>query len=355
MSIISTVSTNTIWFKVCTEDPKYYPLKSLPGWCFVNPLLFNHANNIPISTRSYYVFGVRDEYAYVRSRLIFLAYDDGEFTATPSIDVIPNVIEIDKFFRKLRYICKNENIPATISRDDVTHQPLFFLDLPEPIMPIALEGNRSRGYIPRSAIDKSVTWSRISEADDLPQDFEPPIYDGLILDAISAYHSTDFRRAILFAAMAIEVATSSTLDLIYENDKVAGGTDSNLRTIKIAKPKGEAIFKDPVYELLRARDSFKQLLHERCLYVLRKSLQIDDESLYQIAVKVYITRNKIVHNGYTPKIGGEDLVPISKMGAETAIDCAYRIIQWLNISEIYPYIGEDSIEIKLAYDKRFDE
>ena len=356
MSVIITISTNTILFKVCAEDSKYNPLKSLPGWCFINPLLFNQANNLSLDTKDYHILGMKGDCAYIRSRRIFLAYDDGEYTGTPNIDAIPETVEIDRFLQKLRYVCKNENIPTKLYGGDIIHQPVFFLDLPEPDMPIARKSDRSRGYILRNAIDKAITWTRVLQADALPQDFEPPIYDGLLLDAISAYHSKDFRRAILFAAMSIEVAVSSTLDSIYEQDKIAGGTNLNLRTNKIRRPKRAELFKDPVYELLTSTgNSFNQLLHERCLYVLRKSLQFENENTYQLAIKVYKTRNKIVHYGYTPKISGEELVPINKSGAEASIDCAYHIIHWLGISEQYPYIGEDSMEVNLVYDKRLDE
>jgi hypothetical protein len=49
------------------------------------------------------------------------------------------------------------------------------------------------------------------------RDFRPPD-DGLFLDAIEAYLGHDYRRSILYTAMAVETAVATILDERYEQD-----------------------------------------------------------------------------------------------------------------------------------------
>lgn len=87
------------------------------------------------------------------------------------------------------------------------------------------------------------------------------------------------------------------------------------------------------------------LLHEIPLYLSGKSLLVDNEPLYQKAIRLYKTRNRIVHRGFVP---AEDTnlfnfsFSDAKIGLQTALDVCY----WFGMSEVYTLPGGDHIELQ---------
>lgn len=125
----------------------------------------------------------------------------------------------------------------------------------------------------------------------------------LMMDAIDAHFSGDFRRSMLYFCMAAEVAVSSKLEI------GAMRLPAN----------------DPIYKLLSTKWNFSHKLHEHYLYLFKKSLLQDDKDLYDELLKLYQTRNKIVHQG-----GGiQTALPFDRAGSDKAFDLVIQLFEWL--------------------------
>jgi hypothetical protein len=151
------------------------------------------------------------------------------------------------------------------------------------------------------------------------------VHVDVMLDAIHADQDGDFRKAILYGAIALEVCAQWVLEEAYE--KALADRTVRHRVIERRVGAAEVRSKDPVWEMISKNDSFGALLHERPLYLLGRSLLQDDEPLYRRALRLYATRNKIVHRGV--HAGDEQHLPISREGSAEAIDAATGTLAWL--------------------------
>jgi hypothetical protein len=86
------------------------------------------------------------------------------------------------------------------------------------------------------------------------------------------------------------------------------------------------VAKDPVFDLISATDRMGRLLHEQPLYLVRKSLLLENEALYAKALVLYNTRNKIMHEGGPPD--EQNPLPIDDRGAWTACNTARDVLAW---------------------------
>ena len=139
----------------------------------------------------------------------------------------------------------------------------------------------------------ALTPDHIIRADKLLQGGGIPAYHDILLDAVQAFRMSDYRRAILYTAIAIESLAAETLNNTYICLLSKRGTSDQWRMIELKQAGGESTRKDPIYEYLIARDDFGALLHERPLYLFQRSLLVEDQDLYRTARELYRTRNKI--------------------------------------------------------------
>ena len=275
MAVVTRIRTGPIYFKVHVNDVKLYKLSSIPGWYFINPVLYYCLEPKTERNKDSLIFGLVDDYAIVLTRALYLVQPNDDISLAKGwTELVPDDKIFHVLLRKLRYFSKNNNLPSNSNETDISHQLALFFDLPEPKFPETYDPKESNRTVERSFIDKALTWKHITESDLSSPNFDSPIYDNLLLDAISVFYFGDYKRTILYSAMAIEVMVSTKLDEIYELDKRNGGINPNLRTISIIQGHGKIILKDPVYDYLSSKTDFSQLLHERCLYVIRRSLLI---------------------------------------------------------------------------------
>ncbi len=189
--------------------------------------------------------------------------------------------------------------------------------------------------VPKYTLDTAVTWNDLTDAD---LDFltsKSFVYEKLLLDAIHAYKDRDYRRSLLYTAISIETLAATKLDEAYELITHEGDPEKILRLVSFSQKGGALITKDPVYQLLRSRSKFLELLHEIPLYLFGKSLLVDNKTLYQKATRLYSTRNKIAHLG-EPHVGNQTTFAMTKEDALEAIECAINIFQWFGVSTHFP-------------------
>jgi hypothetical protein len=231
------------------------------------------------------------------------------------------------FLEHLRCASKQADLANDFtSWDDLEVEELPEINIPKPTI------SSIKSYI----VDTAITWKSIEVADNTLRDDSLAVYTPLLLDAIKAYLDRDYRRAILYSAISVETMASVKLDEAYQSLLHEGDSKGEIRLISIPQRGGGNVVKDPIYEYLSNKADFKQLIHERPLYLLRRSLLTENEQLYRKALKLYSTRNKIVHKGDLTNNQNSSYFEISMAGAIEAIKCAAKLFEWFDIKEIYP-------------------
>lgn len=168
---------------------------------------------------------------------------------------------------------------------------------------------------------------------------EIPVYEDLLIDAKRQLERKDFRKAILFAVMAIESMLTSKYDEKYSEIKNGKHNKNKFRVISMQTKNGN-ILKDPIYEKLIKRSNFENLLHEIPLYIIEKSLLLEDQKLYQSALKLYRTRNKIVHKGVIPDDNNKNFLPNKMIGAFEAYRIMIHIFRWMGINKFEIFLPD---------------
>jgi hypothetical protein len=198
-------------------------------------------------------------------------------------------------------------------------------ELPTPEEPSAHSGMKIKFFGNRDRT--ATTLERLAEAFKLRSGPPPSAHGSLVLDAIAAV-AHDPRKAILYAAFAVEVLAGDVLNRAYGSAIASAIVPSDLRIIERAVSKSASVRKDPIYEQLQAsaRRRFSLLLHELPLYMMRRSLLQDDEALYNSALKLQESRNLLAHRG-NAGTSSETFPPTSK-GAHDALEIARRVFHW---------------------------
>ena len=328
MSILSMALTKSMYWKISKNDPPYTELESMKGWSVINPLCYPEL--IRLGGRS----TIRIRQMGMIDDTTVLVKTEGILFMVPFLSATDNswtnpVVEYtNAFFKHLRHATKQADIARDIIEMSVGTD---LLSVPPVIFPIPtqIQGIFIKAYI----VDTAITWQSIKIADATLSNDTLPVFGTLLLDAILAFMENDYRRSILYAAIAAETMASTVLEETYEAFLKNGDPTGTIRLLALP-PKGG--IKDPIYEYLSSKSDFVQLIHQLPLYLLRRSLLVEDERLYQNARKLYATRNKIVHRGELSN--DENLssyLPISEVGAREAIECTVGLFRWFGVPEEY--------------------
>ena len=225
----------------------------------------------------------------------------------------------------IRYLSFQHQIPSSPSVYAVTASTEINTDLPA----LPARDSTSRAGMGRAYLTECCATSFIVEtAAEKVSSGEPvPVHHHLLLDAYAAREAGNFRQSILFATMAAESLAAARLEEEYEKSR-GRVQDSTLRVIELDQAGGGTTRKDPVYEALASRTNFSSLIHERPLYLLNKSLLVDDQNAYRMAKRMYATRNKIVHRGELAEDDSSATLTLDATGAAQAISCAVTILDW---------------------------
>jgi hypothetical protein len=329
MKILSVKFSKFIYWRIRKDDALSYELKSIAGWSILNPLV-------------YFEIAPSSEFFPIQTRLIGMADDktvlaqiDGLMFVAPPLANPDNFNSeqfaeyLNTFIEHLRHASKQ----ADIARDVLAMS--FDIELPElPTITFPVASKEQTTAIRYYIAITSITWENIKAADTTLVNKSLPVFYTLLLDAILAYMEHDYRRAILYAAISAETVANIRLDEAYDKILHEGDPQQTIRLITIPQKK-ESIVKDPIYEYLSNKTDFKQLIHERPLYLFRRSLLIENEQLYQAANKLYRTRNKIVHRGELSPGEETSHLEINDGGAKEAIECVINLFKWFEVSETY--------------------
>jgi hypothetical protein len=342
LRIIEMQFRNNIYWRVYKDDPSTYDLQSFQG-SIINPLLFSSiaSSRLDDQNKKARLIAYLPDHSVILedSRILFVAPDPSGVLFAPSnssegIEVEPGPLleHIGSFLKCLRYTSKYsqlvglQDINWLYEIEEIPQLPT--LQFPQ------IDENSEVGF-QKYFFDTAVTWNHLADADRFLAGNKLPVYGMLLLDAISAFRESDYKRAILYSAIAVETVARTRLNEEYESLLRAGDVNGMLRFISLPQHDGGRAIKDPIYEYLDSKSEFKLLIHEQALYILKRSLFIENEPLYQNAMRLYRTRNKIVHQGELPAGNETSCFAISDAGALAAMNCAIEVFKWFDVPDEY--------------------
>jgi hypothetical protein len=251
----------------------------------------------------------------------------------PEIDseVITSVLSI------LRYVSRQFMIPKSVAVMTMEEAPPY-VGTPSDILRSKTGASWAiRDYIFQTAI----TEHHLHDVTKLPVNFTAPIHSEILLDSLEAHINLDYRKSILYAAMAVESLAQEKLEDLHS--KAIAANSQQHRVISMPLPGGNFLHKDPIYDLISMGDDFGRLLHERPLYLLGRSILVEKPEVYRLARQLYSTRNKIVHRGTVPD--DQKFFPLNHTGSSEGLVAAIEVFKWFG--EIGPYvIGHGIIQYK---------
>ena len=185
--------------------------------------------------------------------------------------------------------------------------------------------------VPTYRVDDLVTLKVLKAADEKCSLSEAvPVELTALFDAQLAANEGDFRRSLVFSAVAMESGAAGVLERKYSTLKAEDEAAPIEYRLTAIKTSSGTIWKDPVYEALCKSTNFSMLLHERPLYLLKRSLLHDDQGLFRTALDVYKARNKLVHRGEVGD-GHKLSIAVDTQGAENAAACAAKVLEWFGL------------------------
>lgn len=303
----------SIEWRLRIGGPSEFPLDEFPGWSLLNPLAWTSAECRLVSMK---VSGRLGQDVLLWSQgLCFVFQGEHVPESIPSefITISAQVV------KRLRYASRQFSVPRRIlsyvdPKSDSSDQwdVGAVVEIPK--------GLRIRNYV----IPTAVTERHVQQVAKMDALSPVPLHAEVLLDALEGQVEEDYRKALLYAAIAVEVFVHERLEEAYHQNLTQ--LSSRHRAIRFPLAGGRETIKDPVYELLIQSDNFPRCLHEIPLYVLGRSFLDERKSEYQSALRLYTTRNKIAHQGAPPS--DEKYFPLTYQGATDGLRSAISTLAW---------------------------
>ena len=318
MQFVDFIVYGNIRWNIRRDDPKTISLKSLPGWSFINPLAMLSSQEKsklnPMLTSN--------EECHLLSNTFSFRVPEGEQNPAQHTD------SIGMFLRNLRFVTKQSALTSDIAGIRIHEKQR----MPRKIFP-----ERAKGYlmlIGSYRLKTAITFPSIIEADELGLALDVPLYATMMLDALHAFESRDYRKAILYSAISMESLGRTMAFSDYKRLIESDADPQYLRVCEFTQAGDTTSKKDPVFDFLMKGENFPKLLHEVPLYISKRSLLMDNQALYRNAVNLYRTRNRLGH-GQDVTDNADDLFPPNENGTRSALDCACKVFEWFGETEYY--------------------
>jgi hypothetical protein len=346
-----------IYWKISPSDPLFYEIRSCPGVQFISPILFSSIEGLtdarPVRsgepTRGYIgdllllqTAGVafKVDPGYVEQ---YKPADVSRFASFLSTQAPPLIETATSLLSALRYFSKQADMST--GGDDLNFWE--WLETDALLTPAQSAKSNFKWSIAKSIAEVAATSADIEAACACDSQFRVPIYDTIFLDAIGAHAAHDYRKSILYSAIALESAAAMVLDEQYESTvKPSSGT--KWRIIELPIGGGKTVRKDPIWELLKRREDANSLLHEGTLYILGRSLLVEDQQLFQLAQRLRATRNKIAHHGEPPESQADQYLTLDSVGSSDALNCVNAVFTWLGVGQNYKLHESGLISLSTA-------
>jgi hypothetical protein len=325
-----------ISWKLNKDDPSLFALPDAKEWALLAPLLYPQLP-IPAANSDILFDAIAPGKYFIMSKEVVLATHNDQIIeefkrdkADVHKDLPLNLREIlEKLILRLRHAGGQATIPNYKSLmctfAEISALPVF-----DPSA-FPLRPSTVNEYWWKTAI----TGEHLRALGSSGAKLIPPTHDMLFLDAVAAYREGDFRRTMLYAAMSTEIAFGAVIDNAYEHILTAP-EDDRFRVIQRSLAGGAVASKDPVYDHLRRHIEFGVMINELALYVLRRSLLIENETLYQKAKRLHSTRNKLAHAGAVDEPESNATFALDESGSMEALETALALFSWLGERADFP-------------------
>lgn len=310
------------WYWLLNENSKkYLKLSSIGNYYLLNPLYYQgyyDEMRIEKNNSRRLKTGI-----FVKSEVIILKYKDES-------NKEPHIKDVGKLFEKLVEIFRWKFRQVKINPKNSFFLSGYYNGFE--LKKVSINDGVNEDFKSLEHMnEKAISLDEIKNINKLFKNgFQIPIYENILIDAMVSLYEGDSVKTIIYSAIAMESMLSKKLDSIYMKIK-SQKKNSKYRLIDFL-PNNEVgvVSKDPIYDFLKKYDKFALLLHEKPLYLLGKSILLDDENLYNDALKVYTTRNKIVHMG-EPDPSNANVISIDLDGARMAFNTAVKVFKWMGI------------------------
>jgi hypothetical protein len=320
----------TIRWKLTKESPTIVELQSEPYFAFVNPLTLYDTLVHRSYTPNNYTFRLwkREEEAVLISNVV-------SFLINPVRETDDNFLWdwqiVSQFLNTLRCTSGQSHIPLSqsILPSKIASSVTVTVDeLSSHVFPHELSIDATRGTTDSYVWTSAVTTEDINKAIKLLQGEMCAPHNDIFVDAIDACLNGDYRKCIIYSAMSMEIMANYVLTKKYNERINSEGTSAkDLRVLPIIVNADKTTIIDPIYKALTDKDDFKYRLHELPLYLLGRSLRMENDPLYQRAVDLYKVRNKLVHEGNSEAL--------SFKYAKDVLDCTYEVFKWFDEGKRY--------------------
>lgn len=317
---IAWVRTPRMLWRVEATDPPVWPLKTMGGWGLLNPRTYlGLRSSLPMTGPLGTIVRAVDSGFLCETIQLFWLQAEGDSDVSPDADLLLS------FCERLQFVSKQGGIGNFTSMIqtwmiEVPALPELSAESPD-LTALTWSPHLISTVLSRSAAEK---------ADALGPDFRRPVFDSAMLAAVEAYAQHRFRDAILGAAIGMEAAAvagpAAGMEGILGSGRARGTAPTRVVVSEAGVPH------DPVYDALESNATMRTRLHELPLYVLGRSLRLEDKTQYDAALRLYRTRNALAHGGVpTP----EKCLSIDGQGAREALRIAAAVIRWFFPDQLY--------------------
>jgi hypothetical protein len=316
MNIYSIISPSGFNWILMRSDPRKFDLPGqFEGWALLSPLC-----SAPDEVGGHRSIDAIDDERF----LVFL--DRVDFVVPDNLNQDAALEQAQKLLRWLRFATGQ----ARLGTDIAGHRMRADIDRLARIQVSA--GQSSPVHPVRHYEFSAITFDLLSKSTKGLTDYNVPVYGEVLLDALEASFMSDDRKAILYAAISVEAMAATRVRELF--DAALSSQSTDLRVVNIRQHGGSATTKDPVFDVLEsnAKRNFKMRLHEQPLYVMRRSMRVEQQALYDELLAVHKARNELAHGA--PQNSGVGL-PVDHVGARRAIDSALRAFAWFAASGRY--------------------
>jgi hypothetical protein len=293
-------------------DPDLWPVGN-EGWAVVSPRLYPS----PLGED----LGLCTEHGRIvlSTDMIAIAAPDGTYALQSVSDIW---LTVRRLLMALRYASGQASIPrhcTWMTEDRGLLRP----------RELSWEPPSGEHHVNTFYFETALSMKHVEQAVELGSALDVPGHAAVFLDAMEAFTNGDYRGAQFYATIACESGAATALDARHRH-LASGATDARHRFVVLGgatKPK-----KDPVFEMLRRHAKFKHFLHELPLYVLGRSLLLENEALYAKLLRL-ATRNAIAHTG---DAGTTDVhLKDTREDAQRALQWASDLLVWFDLRPRY--------------------
>jgi hypothetical protein len=311
---ILVINTSALHWKIKRRSKSEHKFLSRDNFIILNPYHYSKAYS-KYGLLGNFNINLKDNCLITTNGILVRYNDNQEIQFNELFDYMASFLRVLRHQSMQAEIKANGYINSMYSDGDVTRAKLENRVIDDIAM-------RSLYY------NTMIVWQNIIDSDkSLFNKKMPPVYEEILLDALSALTSNQYDKTILFSAISIESMLAITFDKQYE---LILKKKDNIR-YRVTKSYKDT-FKDSIYEALTSGTDFKKLLHQIPLYLSNKSILIDNEKLYQNLIRLYSTRNKIVHWGAPIDEDSTKRIELNEKGARLAFEIMLDTYLWMGIT-----------------------